>query len=121
MGTNCCSAKKFEFGAGYDQLPKPSKRHSMTQPHRQKRDIERMKRQIETEHIKNSYKQSEVKLIESMSDAYIKPNLMDSARDSKVGYPNFIRLTHEDDNRQSYVGKPILLLDASRDEGSRFL
>ena len=56
-----------------------------------------------------------------MSDAYTKPNLLDSARDSKVGYPNFIRLTQEDDNRQSGIGKPMLLLDASRDEGSRFL
>ena len=47
---------------------------------------------------------------------------MNSHRDSKVGYPNYIRLTSEgNEHKNSGVGKPMLILDASRDEGSRFL
>ena len=57
-----------------------------------------------------------------MSDIYSPPNVMASARDSKIFYPNYIGLTSEgNEHKNSTVGKPFTLLDASREEGSKFL
>ena len=50
-----------------------------------------MKRQIETEQKTNSALPTEVKLVDSISDAGKLSNIV-SLRDSKVGYPSYIKM-----------------------------